>query len=234
MNYEIKKVFVNSLKEFPDNPRVSNLEPIKISIEKHGQYRPLTVNKNTNEILTGNHTWLAMKELGIQQCDVMFVDVDEITAKKIVLVDNRANELATYDKEIMVDLLSEFMELGKLLGTGYSADEVDDIISAVEEVNITEFEEFTGGYALTEEEIAEVQERVSQPSDYKPKEKLQEVILALQKGVHNKYMNDLNIIQKHTGKTGTDALYEAVLNTAKDIEDGIGDRPSIFNKLFGK
>lgn len=234
MKYEVLKVPVDSLKEFPDNPRDSDIEPIKQSIEKHGQYRPLTVNKNTNEILTGNHTWLAMKELGMKECTAMFVDVDEVTAKKIVLVDNRANELATYDKEIMVDLLTEFMELGKLLGTGYSADEVDDIVSAVDEVAITEFEEFTGGFALTDEEIAEVQERISQPSDYKPKEKLKEVILALQKDDHSIYVKHMATIQKYTEKTGTNALYEAVLNTAKDIENGIGDRPSIFDKLFGR
>ena len=147
MNYEIKRVDVDSLVEFPDNPRTSNLDGIKESIKKHGQYRPLTVNKKNNQILTGNHTWLAMKELGIKDCAVMFVDVDDLTAKKIVLVDNRANELATYDKEIMVDLLTEFMELGKLLGTGYSADEVDDILAGLDEVSITDFEEFQGGYA---------------------------------------------------------------------------------------
>ena len=169
----------------------------------------------------------------MEKCTAMFVDVDEVTAKKIVLVDNRANELATYDKEIMVELLSEFMELGKLLGTGYSADEVDDILSAVDEIAVTEFEEFTGGFALTDEEIEEAQERISQPSDYKPREKLNEVILALQKTDHTVYVGHMATIQKYTEKTGTDALYEAVLNTAKDIENGIGDRPSIFDKLFG-
>lgn len=234
MNYQVLQVDIDSLKEFPDNPRSSNIEPIKESIKKHGQYRPLTVNKNTNEILTGNHTWLAMKELGMKECTAMFVDVDDMTAKKIVLVDNRANELASYDKEIMVELLSEFMELGKLFGTGYSADEVDDILSAVDEVAVTEFEEFTGGFALTDEEIAEVQERLQQPSDYKPKEKLKEVVLALQKADHSLYVVNMATIQKYSGKTGTDALYEAVLHTAKNIENGIGDRPSIFDKLFGK
>ena len=83
MKYEITRVDVDSLVEFPDNPRTSNLDGIKESIKKHGQYRPLTVNKNNNQILTGNHTWLAMKELGIKECAVMFVDVDELTAKKL-------------------------------------------------------------------------------------------------------------------------------------------------------
>jgi hypothetical protein len=234
MNYEIKRVDVDSLVEFPDNPRTSNLDGIKESIKKHGQYRPLTVNKNNNQILTGNHTWLAMKELGIKQCSVMFVEVDDLTAKKIVLVDNRANELATYDKEIMVDLLTEFMELGKLLGTGYSADEVDDILAGFDEVNITDFEQFTGGYAMTEEELAEAETKLQTPSERTPKEKMNEIILALVDTDYQRYQNNIGVIQKGTGKTGTEALFTSVLNIAEDINKGKGDRPSIFNKMFGK
>ena len=234
MNYEIKTVDVDSLVEFPDNPRTSNLDGIKESIKKHGQYRPLTVNKNNNQILTGNHTWLAMKELGIKDCAVMFVDVDELSAKKIVLVDNRANELATYDKEIMVDLLTEFMELGKLLGTGYSADEVDDILAGLDEVSITDFEEFQGGYALSDEELAEVESKVQSSPSGKTKEKMHEVILALVESDYKRYHNNIGVIQKGTELTGTDALYTAVLNIADDIRYGDGKRPNIFDKLFGK
>ena len=234
MKYEITRVDVDSLVEFPDNPRTSNLDGIKESIKKHGQYRPLTVNKNNNQILTGNHTWLAMKELGIKECAVMFVDVDELTAKKIVLVDNRANELATYDKEIMVDLLTEFMELGKLLGTGYSADEVDDILSGLDEVSITNFEEFQGGYALSDEEIAEVESKIQSNSSSKTKERMHEVILALIDSDYKRYNNNIGIIQKGTELSSTDALYTAVLDIANDIRKGNGNRPSLFNKLFGK
>lgn len=234
MKYEIKYVDIHSLEGFPDNPRNSSLDGIKESLKKHGQYRPLTVNKNNNQVLTGNHTWEAMKELGMDKCAVMFVDVDEITAKKIVLVDNRTNELATYNKEIMVDILAEFMELGELLGTGYSADEVDDIMAGFDEVQITEFEEFKGGYALSEEEIAEVEAKVQTPTERTVKEKLNEVILALVDEDYKKYQNNISVIYKGTGLSGTDALYSAVLSLADEIAKGKGDRPSIFGKIFGK
>lgn len=234
MKYEITTVDISSLSEFPDNPRTSNMAGIVESVKKHGQYRPLTVNKNTNEILTGNHTWLAMKELGYKECAVMFVDVDEVTAKKIVLVDNRTNELATYDKEIMVEILSEFMELGKLLGTGYSVDEVDDIIAGLDEVSITEFEEFQGGYALSKEEIAEVEAKAQAPSERKEKQKMHEIILALVDDDYQIYQEAIKVINEAKGMSGTDALFSSVVEIAADIESGNGERPSIFNKIFNK
>jgi len=234
MKYEIKYVDTDSLVEFPNNPRTSNMEGILESVKLHGQYRPLTVNKNNNQILTGNHTWLAMKQLGISKCAVMFVDVDEITAKKIVLVDNKTNELATYDKELMVDMLTEMMELGKLLGTGYSADEADDILAGLDEISITEFEEFQGGYALSEDEIADIQKQTLQPNERKAKEKMNEVILAFVEKDYQEYQKYLQIIYKTKGLSGTDALYTSVLKVADFIRQGKVDRPSVFNKLFGK
>ena len=134
----------------------------------------------------------------------------------------------------MVDLLTEFMELGKLLGTGYSADEVDDILSGLDEVSITDFEEFQGGYALSDEEIAEVESKIQSNSSSKTKERMHEVILALIDSDYKRYNNNIGIIQKGTELSSTDALYTAVLDIANDIRKGNGNRPSLFNKLFGK
>jgi len=234
MKYEIKNVDISSLKEFPNNPRSSSIEPIKESLEKHGQYRPLTVSKDTNEILTGNHTWLAMKELGWKTCDVMFVEVDEARAKKIVLVDNRLNELATYDKEKLADMLGELMELGELFGTGYTADEVDDLYVELDEIDISAFEEFRGGYALTDEELAEAEAKLKAPSERKLKDKMNEIVLAFVESDYQKYQVYLNVIQKRTGLSGSDALFSAVKDLANEINKGEADEPSWLSKLFGK
>ena len=56
---ELNEVEVDSLKEYPDNPRQGDILKISESLNQHGQYRPLTVNKRDNTILTGNHTWKA-------------------------------------------------------------------------------------------------------------------------------------------------------------------------------
>lgn len=232
MKYEIKKVLVDSLIEFPENPRSSDLEPIKESLKIHGQYRPLTVNINNNQILTGNHTWLAMKELGWETCDVMFVDVNDVKARKIVLVDNRVNELATYDKTKLSNMLGDLMELGELFGTGYSADDVDNIFAQSEQLQETDFEEFTGGFALSAEEIADIEKRIQEPTERKSAERLNEIILALYKEEYDNYKKYVDIVATKFQVGHTEALFLSVINIAKEIESGTLTRPNWLGKIF--
>jgi len=103
------------------------IEKIQESLLENGQYRPLTVNKNNNQILTGNHTWLAMKELGWEKCTVTYVDVDENKAKKIVLVDNRLSDVADYDNELLSKMLQDMVE--DLMGTGFEQKDVDELLA---------------------------------------------------------------------------------------------------------
>jgi ParB-like nuclease domain len=44
------------LRPYPGNPRRGDLEAIKDSLERNGQYRPIVVNRRTMEVLAGNHT----------------------------------------------------------------------------------------------------------------------------------------------------------------------------------
>lgn len=146
---ETKKVTVKSLKMFHRNPRVGDVDTIAISLEENGQYKPIIVNKGSktgrkNEILAGNHTYLgARKELTYLGGDgkpktkkawthilVSFVDVDEETAAKIVLVDNRAADKGTYDDDILAELLKG---MDDTTGTGYLDVEVDEILAGIEE-----------------------------------------------------------------------------------------------------
>ena len=107
MIVEKKNVKLDELKLYPDNPNQGDIGAIATSIEEFGQYRSIVVNKNTMEILAGNHTYLAMKMLGKETIDAEFVDVDDITAKKIVLADNRLSEISLYDEVALKGLLEE-------------------------------------------------------------------------------------------------------------------------------
>jgi len=100
----------------PRNPRRGNVAAIKQSLERNGQYRPIVVNRRSMEVLAGNHTLLAARELGWEEIAATFVDVDEEQARRILLVDNRTNDLAGYDTEELGELLQE---LDGLEGTGY-------------------------------------------------------------------------------------------------------------------
>ena len=128
-------VDIDSIKPREKNPRVGNIELIKESLETNGQYRPIVVEVNSKEILAGNHTWKAAKELGWQQIAATFITADEETAAKIVLIDNRANDVAGYDNEELIALIKE---LDNLTGTGYNELDITQILQEIGEAAAVE------------------------------------------------------------------------------------------------
>jgi site-specific DNA-methyltransferase (adenine-specific) len=123
---DIARVAIGTLRPYPRNPRRGNIEAIKQSLATNGQYRPIVVNRRTGEILAGNHTWRAARELGWSEIAVTYLDVDDEQAARIVLADNRANDLSGYDNEALADLL---IELPSLEGTGYDRDDLDALLA---------------------------------------------------------------------------------------------------------
>jgi ParB-like chromosome segregation protein Spo0J len=84
---------IGTLIPYPHNVREGDVGAISVVLSEIGQYRPIVVNKLTREILVGNHTWFAASMLKWKEIAVVFVDVDEVIAKKIVLADNRTSDL---------------------------------------------------------------------------------------------------------------------------------------------
>jgi hypothetical protein len=82
-------------------------------------------------VLVGNHTLTAARELGWETVNTFLVDVDERTAARIVLIDNRTSDLGGYDDAALYDLLSD---LDDLEGTGYDDDDLEDLVVALEPV----------------------------------------------------------------------------------------------------
>jgi len=119
------RVPIGSVKPYGRNPRRGDVGAIVASLKAHGQYRPIVVRRRTTEILAGNHTWLAAQELGWQEIAATYVDVDAKTAAKIVLIDNRASDIAAYDDQALADLLTG---LDDLEGTGYDQEAVTDLL----------------------------------------------------------------------------------------------------------
>jgi ParB-like chromosome segregation protein Spo0J len=126
------KVALNELQSYPNNPRKGNVKLIAESLSEYGQYKPITVNKTTGQILVGNHTYAAAKELGWKEIAVTYIEVDEETAAKIVLIDNRATDLSEYDNNALLELLER---LNNLEHTGYGDEEFDDVLAKLEEEN---------------------------------------------------------------------------------------------------
>lgn len=118
---------IESLVPYPGNARQGDIGMISESLRTNGQFRPIVVNRPTREILVGNHTWKAARDLGWDEIAVTFVDVDEEEARRIVLVDNRTSDVASYDPEALLDLLKEVSK--DLVGTGFSGDDLDDLLA---------------------------------------------------------------------------------------------------------
>lgn len=126
MTLSTRSVNTKSLQMWASNPRRGNLDTIRESLQTNGQYRPIVVNTGThtkakNQILCGNHTYLAARELGWDKISATFIDVDEQTARRIVAVDNRANDLASYDDQQLIELLQSIDDLE---GTGFDAEDL--------------------------------------------------------------------------------------------------------------
>jgi ParB-like chromosome segregation protein Spo0J len=123
------RVPTKSLKPYARNPRRGDLGRLTESLERHGQYRPIVVNVRTQEVLAGNHTLAAAKELGWDEIAATFVDVDEDQAARIVLVDNRANDVAGCDDTVLADLLQELPDLD---GTGYDDGALQELLASLQ------------------------------------------------------------------------------------------------------
>lgn len=122
---ETEVVPIESITSHPRNPREGDVGAISESLRVFGQYRPIVVDKNTNFILVGNHTWQAALALGWETIAVTWVDVDEEQAIRILLVDNKSADLARYEDEELQMLLSSLNEFS---GTGFDGDDIDSIL----------------------------------------------------------------------------------------------------------
>lgn len=125
---QVKQVKVEDLKSHPDNAREGDIDAIVQSFRSNGFYGALIVQRETGYILAGNHRWQAAKRLGMTTVPVMYVDVDDTEAKRILLADNRSSDVASYDDRALVALLKS---LPDLTGTGYSSEDLDKLLPKV-------------------------------------------------------------------------------------------------------
>lgn len=132
-----KKLALAELLSLEGNARRGNVDLIAESLSVNGQYKPIVVNVGTHtgralEVLAGNHTVQGARQLGWTMIDAVLVDVDRDAALRIALVDNRSNDLATYDDSALIALLQE---VNTLEGTGFDDDEIERLLAALDEAN---------------------------------------------------------------------------------------------------
>ncbi|MER6253604.1 ParB N-terminal domain-containing protein [Streptomyces sp. NPDC001584] len=136
---------LDKLTRYPGNPRRGDVEAIRTSLRRHGQYRSLVVRDTGDAlvVLAGNHTSDALRAEGhtTGRCEVLTCDDD--TARRINLADNKLAELGFYDEDDLTAMLAALD--GDLEGTGWSQQEVTRLLTA----------ELPEGFAAFDESIAE-------------------------------------------------------------------------------
>lgn len=116
----------DSLIPYPGNARRGDVPRIRESLENLGQYKPVIVQLSTRYVLAGNHTLAAAIDLGWDDVDVRWVDCDDVTAKRINLVDNRSADLGDYNQQALADLLRSLE--GDYTATGYEEDYLTNLL----------------------------------------------------------------------------------------------------------
>lgn len=128
---KIETVPIGTLKHHPKNPRKGDVKSITESIEHNGFYGVVVAQKSTGYVLAGNHRMMAAKAAGLDSLPVAYVDVDDATALKILLADNRTNDLATYDNKELAELLADVSNTIGLDGTGFDEAFLDGLITSM-------------------------------------------------------------------------------------------------------
>ena len=132
---EIRRVSIDSLHLDPANARThpdENLDAIRASIQRFGQAEPLVVQRSTGRVIGGNGRLAVMKTLGWSECDVVELDVDDLTATSLGIALNRTAETAQWNEETLARLLQDLKAEDALDGVGFDTDDIDALLESID------------------------------------------------------------------------------------------------------
>jgi hypothetical protein len=136
---EIVQVPVGDLSPHPDNANESDMRALVDSIKVNGFYTPIIASANTGYVLAGNHRLRAAIEMGSETIPTIFLDVNDEEAKRIMLADNRTTRLGHDDPIALAELLDSLFDTDlALAGTGYSTQDLNELMSSIENPYVPE------------------------------------------------------------------------------------------------
>jgi len=130
---ETQHIPIQDLSVDPANARSHNsrnIEAIKSSLVKFGQQKPIVVNAK-NEVIAGNGTLTAARDLGWEKLTVVYSDLSGSESMAYAIADNRTSELAVWDQEALAEQLSILQcddSINEIV-TGFTTKEIDDFIN---------------------------------------------------------------------------------------------------------
>ncbi len=121
---EYRQVPIDDLVPHPQNPRRGDVGAIRQSIRANDFVGAVIIQKSSGYVIAGRHRLEAAREEGATELPVLEVDVDDETALRILLADNRTSDLAGYDEETLLELLRQVGQAASTLeGTGWTLED---------------------------------------------------------------------------------------------------------------
>jgi len=128
---KIEKMKVSDLKYAPYNPRKiddKELAKLKRSISEFGYVEPIVWNERTGFVVGGNQRLKALRELGIEEVDVVVVDLDDAKEKALNVALNKIS--GEWDfiklKDVLTDIDTGDFDIEL---TGFDLDEIENLIT---------------------------------------------------------------------------------------------------------
>ena len=132
VNQEYEQVSVGLIKPHSRNVNQGDKGKIYQSIQDNGFYGACVVQRSTRLILAGSHRWEAAKQAGMPAVPVIWADVDDDAALRIMLSDNATARAGNDDPNALAELLAELAGTDKgLSGTGFDGDDLQDLIDTL-------------------------------------------------------------------------------------------------------
>lgn len=127
-----KKLPLDSLVDNPKNYKIhpiNQLEAIAAAIRERGQLGIILVRTKNRMIITGHATRAAMRLAGETDGLCQMWDVDQATADRAMVADNRLAELGKNDEERLAELLRD-VPTDSLQAMGFEQDEAEKLLAA--------------------------------------------------------------------------------------------------------
>lgn len=130
---------IDKAEEHPGNPRRGDDAVVAQSVRHNGFFGAILIQRSTGYVIAGNTRFRVMAEQGSPTVPAFIVDVDDDTATRIMLADNRTSDLAFYDDEQLFELLQQLVDTeggAGLDGTGYDRASYELLLQSIESDHI--------------------------------------------------------------------------------------------------
>jgi len=123
---------IDKLVPHPDNANEGDVDEIMNSMRANTVYRPIYAHRQSGRILGGHHVYAALMELGSDVAPVIWLDMDEATARRVLAGDNQIARLARTNPGQLLELLQAIESESGFFGTGFPDTAIEDLLAEIE------------------------------------------------------------------------------------------------------